>query len=132
MSALSDYLEAALLNHTFRNSAYSSPTTVYIGLFTSSPSDDGSGTEVSGGSYARQSVAFAAPTDATGAKQIANSADITFPTATASWGTVGYIGYFDAVSSGNLLAHGALDSSRAVETNDQVKFEAGDLKIQLA
>ena len=54
--SFSNYLETELLDHVFANNAYTSPSSVYVGLFTTSPAEDGSGTEVSGGSYARQSA----------------------------------------------------------------------------
>ena len=54
MAELSDYLEDKLLDHVLRGTSYTSPTTVYVGLYTTDPGDDNSGTEVSGGSYARQ------------------------------------------------------------------------------
>jgi len=128
MSAMSNYLENALVNATLRNTTYTSPATVYVGLFTTDPTDAGSGTEVSGGSYARQSAAFAAPSNGASA----TSADVTFPQATANWGTVTHFGVFDASSSGNLLYHGALDTSKAIETGDVFKIASGNLTITLA
>ena len=61
MSKFSDYLEVQLVNHIFRTPAYSAPSTIYIGLFESDPTDAGSGTEVNPAStwttYARQDAA---------------------------------------------------------------------------
>lgn len=128
MAELSNYLENALINAILRNTAYSSPTTVYAALYTSDPTDADSGTEVTGGSYARQSVAFDAPSD--GATD--NTSDITFPTATAGWGTVTHVGIRDAVSGGNLLFHSPLTDSRVVNNGDTFKFNAGDLDASLA
>lgn len=128
MSAMSNYLENALVNATLRNTAYTSPATVYVGLFTTDPTDAGSGTEVSGGSYARQSAAFAAPSN--GASS--TSADVTFPQATANWGTVTHFGVFDASTTGNLLYHGALTTSKAIETGDVFKISSGNLTVTLA
>ena len=128
MSAMSNYLENALVNATLRNTTYTSPATVYFGLYTSDPTDAGSGTEVSGGSYARQSAAFAAPSNGASA----TSADVTFPQATGNWGTVAYFGILDAASSGNLMYHGALDTSKVIETGDVFKISAGNLTITLA
>ena len=87
MAEFSNYLENALINAVLRATTYTSPATVYVSLWTSDPTDAGSGTEVSGGSYARTSVTFGAPSDGV----TTNNADVTFPTATASWGTVGWI-----------------------------------------
>jgi hypothetical protein len=38
--AFSDYLEDKLLKHTFANTAFTTPGTVFLGLFTAAPSDD--------------------------------------------------------------------------------------------
>jgi hypothetical protein len=65
-----------------RNTSYTSPATVYVSLYTTDPTDADSGTEVSGGSYARTAVTFGAPSNGVST----NSADVTFPTATASHG----------------------------------------------
>lgn len=128
MSAMSNYLENALVNATLRNTSYTSPTTVYVGLFTTDPADDGSGTEVSGSAYARKSATFGAPSN--GASS--TSADITFDQATGDWGTVTHFGIFDASTSGNLLYHGALTSSKTIETGDVFKIASGNLTVTLA
>jgi hypothetical protein len=125
--AKTDYLEDAILNHVLRNTAYTSPTTIYVALFTTLPADDGTGgVEVSGGSYARQAVTFAAPSSGA----VANSGAVTFPTATASWGTVLGMGLFDAVSGGNLLYFGALVTSKTVDSGDQISFANAALSVQ--
>jgi len=127
MAAASNYLELKILEHTLGISSYTAPTTTYLALFTSDPTDAGTGTEVSGGSYARQSISWNTP--ASGATT--NSADVTFPQATANYGTVTHIGIYDASSAGNLLYHGALSASKSVETNDTFIVEAGDLSVSL-
>ncbi len=125
--AKTDYLENAILDHVLRNTTFTSPTTIYVGLFTTMPADDGTGgVEVSGGSYARQSVAF----DAASGGSTSNTALVTFPTATASWGTVLGIGLFDALSGGNLLYYGTLTTSKAVGNGDTISFSAGALTVQ--
>lgn len=127
MAELSDYLENKLLDHVLRGTSYTSPTTVYMGLYTSDPGDDNSGTEVSGGSYARQAVSV---TTASGGI-VTSSADITFPQATGSWGTISHIGLLDAVTSGNLLMHTPLTTSKAIDTGDIFKVAAGSLTAEL-
>jgi len=128
MAALSNYLENALINGTLRATSYTAPTTVYVGLFTSDPTDAGSGTEVSGNAYARQSATFAAPSN--GASS--TSADIQFDQATGNWGTIGWFGIFDALTTGNLLYHGALTASKTIETGDVFKIASGSLTVTLA
>jgi hypothetical protein len=125
MTAISNYLENKLLDHTLRNTSYTSPTTVYLALYTSNPTDADSGTEVSGGSYARQTVAFSAAASGT----ISNSADITFTSMPAA--TVTHVGVRDASSAGNLLYHGSLSSSKSVDSGDTFKISTGDLDISL-
>ena len=127
MAELSNYLENKLLDHVLRNVSYTSPTTVYVGVYTSDPGDDNSGTEVSGGSYARQILNV---TTATGGI-VTSSADVTFPQATAQWGTISHIGLLDALSSGNLLMHTPLTTSRTVEVGDVLKIATGSLTASL-
>jgi hypothetical protein len=128
MAALSNYLENALINGTLRATSYTAPTTVYVGLFTSDPTDAGSGTEVSGNAYSRKSATFDAPSNGASV----TSADIQFDQATGSWGTIGWFGILDASTSGNLLYHGALTTSKTIDTGDVFKIAAGSLTVTLA
>lgn len=127
MAEFSNYLENALINATLRNTAYTSPAAVYVGLFTSDPTDAGSGTEVSGGAYVRKQATFAAPSNGVSS----NSADITFDQATANWGTVTHIGIYDASTAGNLLYHTPLTSSKTIETGDIFKIATSSLVVTL-
>jgi hypothetical protein len=130
MAEMSNFLEDALINATLRNTTYTSVATVYVSLWTSNPGDDASGTEVStsGTSYARTAVTFGAPSNGVSL----NSADVTFPTATASWGTVGWIGINDSTSGPNLLYHTALDTAKAIDSGDIFKISTGNLSVTLA
>lgn len=130
MDAKSDYLEDNILNHVLRNTAYTSPTTVYVALFTVAPADDGTGgTEVSGFAYARQTVTFGAPSSGT----VANSGAVTFPQASGgAWGTIVAMGIYDAVSGGNLLYYGNLATSKVVGDGDQISFPNGALTVSEA
>jgi hypothetical protein len=128
MAEISNYLENALINATLCATTYTSVATVYVSLWTSDPTDAGSGTEVSGGSYARTAVTFGAPSNGV----TLNSADVTFPTATASWGTVGWIGINDAATSGNLLYHSPLDTAKTIDSGDIFKISTGNLSVTLA
>ena len=128
MAEMSNYLENALINATLRNTTYTSPATVYVGLYTSDPTDANTGTEVSGGSYARTSVTFGAPSNGV----TTNSGAVEFPQATGSWGTVGWIGILDAATSGNLLYHTALDTSKTIDNGDIFKIAIGSLSVTLA
>jgi hypothetical protein len=128
MAEISNYLENALINGTLRATTFTAPTTVYISLHTADPTDAGTGTEVSGGSYIRQSATFAAPSNGASA----SNADVTFPQATGNWGTIGWIGIWDAQTTGNMLYHTALDASKAIDTGDIFKIASGSLTVTLA
>lgn len=129
MADFTDYLENAIINHVFRNTSFTSPTAVYVGLFTTTPTADAGtgGTEVSGGGYARQAVTFGAPS----AGSTSNSADVTFPTATADWGTINGFGIWDAASGGNLLAFESLTTPKTIGSGDTARFAAGDLTLSI-
>ena len=128
MSQMSNYLENALINATLRNTSYTSPTTIYVALYTSDPTDADTGTEVSGGSYARTSVTFGAPSNGV----TTNNAAVTFPTATGSWGTVGWIGLRDNATTGNLLYHAPLTSAKTITSGDIFTISSGNLSVTLA
>jgi hypothetical protein len=130
MAEFSTYLENKIIDHILRNQSYTPPATVYLALFTADNGlEEGTITgEVSGGSYARQSVTLSAASG--GASS--NTADITFPTATADWGTITHVALMDAASGGNVLMHSALDASKTVNNGDTFKINAGDLDITVS
>lgn len=125
--ALTDATEIDILDHLFRNTAYTSPTTVYAALTTTTPTDSSAGTEVTGNNYARTAITMGAA--ASGA--ISNSSAVTFPTPSGSWGTVTHFEIWDASTVGNRLAWGALDASKAPGSGDTVEFAIGALQITL-
>jgi hypothetical protein len=127
VSAFSDYLENKVLDHVFGGVPYSAPATLYLALYTSDPGDDNSGTECSGTSYARQTIAFTVTNDTA-----SNTSAVEFPTAGSAWGTITHVGILDALTSGNLLAHGALTASKVVAQGDVFRVPASDLDITLA
>ena len=125
---MSNYLENGLLNAVLRSTSYSSPATVYVGLYTDNPGEGNTGTEVSGGSYARKSATFNAPSDGV----CTNSAAVEFDQATANWGTVSHVALLDAITSGNLLFYTDITTSKTIETGDIFKIAAGSLSVTLA
>jgi hypothetical protein len=123
--SMSDFLELKMLDHILRTTAYTPPATVYLALYTVDPADDDTGTEVTGGAYARQTIAFnAAATRAT-----ENTSLVTYPTATADWGTVSHWGLRSAITAGDLLFHGDFTASKLVSTDDVAKVNAGDIDV---
>jgi len=128
MAEMSNYLENALINVTLRATAFTAPTTVYVALYTTDPTDADTGTECSGTSYARQSVTFGAPSNGVST----NSAAVEFPQAGGSWGTITHIGIRDALTTGNLLYHTPLDASKTIATGDVFRIATSSLSVTLA
>lgn len=128
MAELSDYFEDRIVNF-MRNIAITGEALVYVALYTAAPSDTGGGTEVSGGSYARELAGLSAPSPS---GVTTNASDITFTTATAGWGTITHVGIFDAISSGNLLMWSAVDVQKLIQTGDTYVISAGELDIIIA
>ncbi len=154
MAAMSDFLENKLIDWLMRGQAIgitgasaaagTGPTSLFVGLLTAAPSDTGGGTEVTGGSYARVSVASSttnwAGTQAAASTAVSsgtsgttsNNGAITFPAPTANWGVVTHFGIYDASSGGNLLIHGALTVSKTVNNGDAApSFAAAALTFQI-
>jgi hypothetical protein len=141
--ALSDFLENKLTDHVFRGQAYTAPTTIFVALFTSACSDAATGTEVTGGSYARPGLAAslanwagtqaAASTTASSGTSgtTSNNVVVTFATPSAGWGTVTHIGLMDAVTSGNMLVCTALTVGKTINSGDTVSFPAASLTNQI-
>lgn len=130
MGSKADFLENEILDHVLGNESYSAPATVYIALYTATPSDSGGGTEVTGGSYARKDMTNNAtnwPAASGGAKS--NGIDIVFDQATADWGTVVAFAIFDAVTAGNMLYWGDVTPNKPVNSGDTAKFLTGELDV---
>jgi hypothetical protein len=122
---LTNYLESKLIDHFLGTTTYTKPTTVYVALFTVTPGEAGGGTEVTGGSYARQSAAFgAASSGAT-----TNSANIDFAGMPAA--TTVAIGIFDAITSGNMLLYGALTTNKTTDAGDTLRIATGSLSVSI-
>ena len=124
--SFSNHAENLVLDWLLTNGTATRPTAWYVGLFTSDPTDADTGTEVSGGSYARTAVTFSVTGNAA-----TNTSGVEFPAATASWGTVSHIAIYDASTSGNMLFHTALDIAKAITDGDVFRIPTGDLDFTL-
>jgi len=122
---LSDYLEDKLIDHFLGTTSFTAPAAVYVGLYTVAPDDTGGGTQVTGGSYARQAATFTA--SSSGATS--NSANIDFAGMPAA--TVVAIGIFDASTAGNLLLWGTLTVNKTTDAGDTLRIATGDLDISI-
>ena len=128
MAEFTDYAENKILN-LMRSVAWTE-FAVYVALFTAAPSDAGGGTEVSGGSYARELAGLSEAAGSGGATS--NAADIPFTTATGDWGTVTHVALMDAVTAGNMIMWSALDASKTVNNGDTFKINATELDVTVA
>jgi hypothetical protein len=126
MTQISKYLKKALLNATLRNVPYTSPSTVYVALYTSDPTDSDTGVEATGGAYARQPISFVAATDPGNTN---NTANVPFPQATANWGTITHIGIRDALTGGNLMYFTPLTTTRSILSGDDWSLLASQVPI---
>lgn len=132
--AKTDHAENAILNHIFRGVAFPSLTNLHVALFTAAPGETGGGTEVTGGGYARQSIArntsnWKDPSTATQG-QVSNTNEIAFPVASADYpAPVTHVALMDAATGGNMWYYGALSSSVTINQNGQFKFLANQLVI---
>lgn len=139
MSAASNYLENKVLDHVLKVAAYTQPTSLYVALFNNTSGNAAANleagtltdeTSASGTAYARQSAAFAAASGGTSA----TNATITFPTATASWGTITHVAVMDngTAGGGNVLFWGAVTTSKTIDSGDTFQITSGNLTISLA
>lgn len=126
----SNYLENEVLKLSLGLTlALTVPATFYLALYTTTPGEDGTGgVEVSGGAYARQSIAGKFPTPS-GTGSVASNANIDFGTSTASWGTIVGWGILTASSGGTLLRFGNLASSISVPSGSPVVVPSGSVNL---
>jgi hypothetical protein len=128
--SLSNYEEARLLDLLVGKTAHALET-IYVGLSTADPLDDASGlAEPVGNGYARVATT-GATWEAAVAGAIQNASAITFAEASGDWGTLTHFALFDALSGGNMIASGALDTGTAITNGQIFRFAAGALDITL-
>lgn len=118
------YLENRILNHLLRNTASTAPATVYLALFTAAPTEAGGGTEVTGGSYARQAITFLAASGGS----VASSADVVFTALPAA--TITHVAIMDASTGGNMFYYGALASSVTASAGSDLTFSTGSITVE--
>lgn len=134
--SMTDVWEKRLLDYLFRDVALGlHATNMYIALFTANPSDSAAGTEVTGGSYARVAVVRTGAGFDVAAGALAltsNTAAVTFPTATADWGTLTAFGITKSLAgalSTDLIYWGTLTVSKAILNGDIAQFLAGAIDV---
>ena len=132
--SFSDYAENAILLHTFKKTAFTQATNLYVGLSKSTITDAHTGTtlpgEISGGSYARKKC-NTWTVSGTGPTKAANTAPVTFASATAAWGTAHYFFIADKTTKGNIISFGVLSADKAIASGDTARFATADLYTTL-
>ena len=124
----SNYLADALIDATVRKTTYTTPTQAYVALYTTDPTKDNTGTEVSGVTYTRLPVTMDAPTD--GVTQ--NTNEMEWAIATTVWGTITHVGIMDAEVAGNLLYFAELIEPKNITVGDQFQITPTNLKLTLS
>ena len=124
--SLSNTFETDVLEWLFTGTSVTRPTAWYVGLFTTDPTEAGTGTEVSGGSYAREAATFSVTGDTA-----TTTAAIEWSAATADWGTITHIAVHDALTGGNQIAYAELTSAKTIGTGDILRIPTGELTITL-
>jgi len=146
MSAASNYTEDRTLDFWLKANSQSTtaPTTVYCALFTSDDSTGSTAENLEAGiltnevatdsandsAYQRQAITFGTISNGS----VSNSDALTFPVATADYGTVEYVAVMDSATegSGNVLFYGALQTAREILQDDTFQIVAGSLTVSLA
>jgi hypothetical protein len=90
--------------------------------------------ELTGGGYSRVQIpndgtAWVLGTDQT---NVANKAGITFPTASANWGTIRYWALTDASTGGNVYFTGSFNTPVTVNSGDIMTVAAGNLVLSVS
>lgn len=131
--SLSNYGENAFINHLF-GTAHTPAATVYLALATGDPGEAATGASMSevadAGSYARTAITFAAASS----RAVAQSAIVTFPQASGSWGTVTHYAITDSGThgAGNVLAYGAFTSSFAPVSGNTPSVASGQVTVTIS
>jgi len=128
MSELSNHLEDKFLEITLKGGTAYNVATPYLALFSSDPTDAGSGTECNWTNYARQTMAFGTISNGT----VASSGTITFPAVVGANVTITHIGIYDAASTGNLLYHTPLDLAKTLTVDDVMSVASGGISVTLS
>jgi hypothetical protein len=144
MAGMTDYLENKLVDHIFRATSFTMPSTLYVSLHTADPGETGATAEVSGNGYVRaqlnpsttnwrntQNSGTGASTGTAGATK--NAVAVTWPTPTgAGWGTVTHFAIWDASTGGNCLVKGQLASGKTIDADDIVTAAIDALTVTFA
>jgi hypothetical protein len=134
----SNYLYNKQMNYLLKNTSWTPPSSLWVALFTTVPSLDGTGgveVSTSGTNYGRIEIQAAngwqGPSGSN--QEYSNISDLTFQVPTANWGTIQGAGLYDAQTGGNLMYVAYLTTAKVVNNGDGApKILAGQLRITRA
>lgn len=141
-------LDEFLIKHAFGGPIWTPPSTIYVALSTSAPTQQQSGsatawnfTEATGGGYVRVGLVYnttnfvPTTTEPTAGYQVQVGVAVQFPTSTgpiSNGENLTNFGLFDAATAGNLLAYGPLNPVvAAIGPGYEILFPAGQLVTSL-
>lgn len=127
MENYTNYARKAISEHVTGRTAMSSPTHTYLALYTVAPTKSSSGTEVSGGNYARQQLTWGAANEE---GEMATSAAVRFPAASTSsaiWGTIVAVAMCDALTGGHIVTFTALKPTVTIGSGEFFEITAGGI-----
>ena len=140
MAGLTNDFEQDMLDHLFGKATFTAPT-IYVGLSTTTPAEDGSNvTEPTGSNYGRQTTAASdwnAASTAANVTTIDNANQIDFATANADYSSganITHVVLFNHTSNtnnANVIAFGALTTAKPILNGDTPIITAGSLDITL-
>ena len=123
----SNDLANKLINATVRKIAYTTPSQAYVALYTSDPTKENTGIEVSAPTYYRMALTMGTPAD--GFSE--NISEMEWAVATTVWGTITHIGVMDAEVLGNLMYFTELVEPKNITVGDQFQITPSNLKLTL-
>ena len=122
-----------LLNLILGATAFTSPTSIFVALYTATPTSAGGGTEATGGGYSRTSVTNNTtnwPNASGGVKS--NGTSIAWAAATGNWSSGSNLtgaALLDASSAGNMYYFGDLTTAKPVLSGDTPSFATSALSV---
>lgn len=122
---LSNYLIPKIIDHLLGTAPFDFDTSVFLALYKTNPTAADTGTEVTGGGYARLPIDF----DPAAGRTTDNTDLEDFGVASGSLGTVTHWGIRDNDSDGNLHVFGAWNAGLAIDNGDTYQLPAGNLDI---
>lgn len=130
--AASDTLAEQLLEHLFRTASFAKPTNITVALMTGVATDSQLVGEVSGNGYLRQSLPpLDANWTAVASGSLKSDQKVTFPAATAQWGTIRSAALIFNDGTDTQYLFGNLTTPQFVDNANVFEFDVGKIIVRL-